>query len=243
VAGQFPLLDALIQPPASVARARVYFRSAIGPEYYFIEMTLQDGVFVGKLPKPVMEVKGQPTSPITYYIEATTTDFATTQTPEIQAVVVSDESECPEGVKAAPFGPPGPVTVFSASTAAVAVPAGFVTAGAVLGTGAILAGLIALALGTTIAVTSGDGSPSPSPTPAPTPTPTPVPTPTPTPVPTPTPILCNGVCNDVNIDGIPENCPCLPIPPAASCGGPGFPPCDYVFRRCETIGRPSCPGT
>jgi hypothetical protein len=141
IAGQFPLIEATIEPSASVARARVYFKSALGSAYYFVEMTLVDGKFVGKLPKPKVEA-----SPITYYIQATTTEFGESQTPEISAQVVADESECPQGLKVAPIGPAGAVTVFSASTAAVAVPVGFAAGGLAVAGGTIAAVLGGAAL-------------------------------------------------------------------------------------------------
>lgn len=132
VAGQFPLLDATIEPAASVARARTYFKSALGEAYYFVEGALVEAKFTFKLPKPKLEA-----SPITYYIQATTTEFGESQTAEVQAQVVADESECPEGLKVAPIGPPGAVTVFSATTAAVAVPVGFAATGVAVAGGTI----------------------------------------------------------------------------------------------------------
>ena len=143
IAGQFPLIEATIEPSASVARARVYFKSALGSAYYFVEMTLVDGKFVGKLPKPKVEA-----SPITYYVQATTTEFGESQTPEISAQVVADESECPQGLKVAPIGPAGAVTVFSASTAAIAVPVGFAAGGLAIAGGTIAAVLGGAALAT-----------------------------------------------------------------------------------------------
>jgi hypothetical protein len=43
VAGQFPLIEATIQPAASVARARVYFKSALSPAFYYVEMVQSAG--------------------------------------------------------------------------------------------------------------------------------------------------------------------------------------------------------
>jgi hypothetical protein len=70
IAGEFPLLDSSIEPAASVARGRVYFRGAAGDAFYYIEMTQDQGRFFGKLPRPRVEA-----SPITYYLQATTTEF------------------------------------------------------------------------------------------------------------------------------------------------------------------------
>ena len=181
VAGEFPLLDAGIEPLPSIARARVYFRAAQGSSFYYIEMTQETGRFFGKLPRPRVEA-----SPITYYLQATTTEFEESQTPEIEAIVVEKKEDCGDR-KVAAFGPPGEVTVFSSATGAAIAPAGFAAGGA-----AIAAGTIALVAGGAAAAGIGVGvitnpNPTPSPTPIPTPQPTPTPTPTPKPIPTPTP--------------------------------------------------------
>jgi len=119
VAGQFPLIDAVIEPAASVTRARVYFKPAFGLSY-FVEMTLQDGKFVGKLPKPTLEA-----SPIIYYILAITTGDVESQTWEVEARVVSHASQCPEGVRVASIGPPGAVRVLRPPMGIDPPPAGF----------------------------------------------------------------------------------------------------------------------
>jgi hypothetical protein len=181
VAGEFPLLDAGIEPLPNIARARVYFRAAQGSSFYYIEMTQETGRFFGKLPRPRVEA-----SPITYYLQATTTEFEESQTPEIEAIVVEKKEDCGDR-KVAAYGPPGEVTVFSSATGAAIAPAGFAAGGA-----AIAAGTIALIAGGAAAAGIGVGvitnpNPTPSPTPIPTPQPTPTPTPTPRPTPTPTP--------------------------------------------------------
>jgi hypothetical protein len=180
VAGEFPLLDAGITPSDNIARSRVYFRAAQGSSFYYIEMSQEGGQFFGKLPRPRVEA-----SPITYYLQATTTEFVESQTPEIEAVVVSKKEECGDR-KVAPFGPPGEVTVFSAATGAAISPVGFAAGGA-----AIAIGTIALILGGAAAAGIVAGivaNPSPTPQATPTPQPTAIPTPIPTPVATPTPI-------------------------------------------------------
>ena len=55
LAGEFPLLDTSIEPIASVARARVYFKGAAGDSYYYVEMTQEQGRYFGKLPRPRVE--------------------------------------------------------------------------------------------------------------------------------------------------------------------------------------------
>lgn len=185
VAGEFPLLDANIAPMSSVARARVYFKAAIGEQFYYVEMTQEEGDFFGKLPKPQVAA-----SPITYYLQSTTTDFEESQTGEIDAIVVDEESECGD-LKIAAFGPAGAVTVFSATTGvSILAPAGFAVAagaGLAIGTVAVIAGGAAAAgvVGGVITAPGGPGGPTPPPVivePSPIPTPSPVPTPSPTPI-------------------------------------------------------------
>jgi hypothetical protein len=133
VAGEFPLLDAAIEPLPSVARARTYFKAAQGESFYYVEMTQDAGRFYGKLPRPKVEA-----SPITYYLQSTTTEFEESQTTEIEAIIVEKKEDCGDR-KIAAYGPPGEVTVFSASSGAAIAPLGFAAGGA-----AIAAGTIAL---------------------------------------------------------------------------------------------------
>jgi hypothetical protein len=186
LAGEFPLLDASIEPAASVARSRVYFKGAAGDAFYYIEMTQEAGRYFGKLPRPRVEA-----SPITYYLQSTTTEFEESQTQEIEAIVVQDKSECGDRVVAA-IGPAGPVTVFSAATgAAILAPAGFaaVTASGlavgiitVIAAAAAAAGVVG---GVVAAPPAGGGTATPPPiviVPSPIPTPAPIVIPTPIPV-------------------------------------------------------------
>jgi hypothetical protein len=145
VAGQFPLIDAQIEPAGSVARARVYFKAVGSENWYYVEMTPAEAGFVGKLPRPKLEA-----SPISYYVQATTTEFGENRTPEIEAIVVAEAKDCPENKKVAGIGPPGEVTVFSAATGAAVAPIGFAAGGL-----ALTAGTIALLLGGAAAITVG----------------------------------------------------------------------------------------
>ena len=182
VAGEFPLLDASMQPLASVARARVYFKSGAGDSYFYIEMTEETGRYFGKLPRPTVAA-----SPITYYLQSTTTNFEESQTREIEAIVVEKKEDCGDRLVAA-FGPPGAVTVFSAATGATIAPVGFAAAGA-----GLLIGLISmLAAGAAAAGIVGGVVTNPNPI-GPTPPgvivePSAIPTPAPLPIPTPIPI-------------------------------------------------------
>jgi hypothetical protein len=182
VAGEFPLLDADIEPVASVARARIYFKGAAGEAFYYIEMNPEQGRYFGKLPRPRVEA-----SPITYYVQSTTTQFEESQTREIEAIVVKDKSECGDR-KVAAFGPAGAVTVFSATTGvSILAPAGFAAAASGLAVGAVtvIVGGAAAAgvVGGVVVGPGGGGIVSPPPI-----TPTAIPVPTPIPQPTPTPV-------------------------------------------------------
>jgi hypothetical protein len=185
IAGEFPLLDSAIEPLASVARARVYFKGTGGDAFYYVEMTQEQGRYFGKLPRPRIEA-----SPITYYLQSTTTEFEESQTQEIEAIVVQDKAECGDRVVAA-IGPPGTVTVFSAATgASIVAPAGFASvaaSGLAVGLITVVAAAAAAAgvVGGVVAAPGGGGGPTPPPivvVPSPIPTPNPLPLPTPIPV-------------------------------------------------------------
>ena len=117
VAGEYPLFNANIDPFDVVARARVFFHPGTTEDWFFVEMTQGEaGAFEGKLPRVRIEA-----SPVSYYIQATTTSFVDSQTQEVKAIVVNDRLECGPLIAALP-GSPGPVQVFSASTGAVITP-------------------------------------------------------------------------------------------------------------------------
>jgi hypothetical protein len=179
VAGEFPLLDAGIEPVASVARARVYFKGAAGEAYYYVEMGQEQGRYFGKLPRPRIEA-----SPITYYVQSTTTQFEESQTREIEAIVVNDKVECGDR-KVAAFGPAGAVTVFSATTGvSILAPAGFAAvaaSGLAVGAVTVIVGGAAAA-GIVGGVVVGPGGGGVIPTPPPIPSPSPITVPTPVPV-------------------------------------------------------------
>lgn len=206
VAGQFPLLEAQIDPAGSVARARAYFKAVGSENWYYVEMTPAEAGFVGKLPRPKLEA-----SPITYYLQAATTDFGENRTAEIEAIVVAEPKDCPEDKKVAGIGPPGEVTVFSAATGAAIAPVGFAAGGLALTAGTLallLGGAAAVGIGTAVVVdtattttttstTTTTTEPTRPPTPPPSPSPTPEPEPTPKPpcpLCPPLPAVCTIVC-------------------------------------------------
>ena len=127
-------------------------------------MGQEPGRYFGKLPRPRVEA-----SPITYYVQSTTTEFEESQTREIEAIVVQDKAECGDR-KVAAFGPAGAVTVFSASTGvSILAPAGFAAAAAtglavgvvtVIAGGAAAAGIVG---GIVVGPGTGGGGATPPP--------------------------------------------------------------------------------
>lgn len=176
VAGTNPQVDAGITPGEQVQAGRVYFKSALGDAFYYVEMVPQAGRHVGVLPKPRPDA-----GPITYYVEGVGRDYSQSQTPEERAVVVEKPEDC-EGKILAALGPADPVRVFSV-TGGTALPPGFsgvssvVAAGAGAGAagagaaaagggflggtaGIIVAGAVAVGVGTAVIVSTG-GSDNP----------------------------------------------------------------------------------
>jgi hypothetical protein len=181
VAGQYPLVDARIEPATAIVRSRVFFKAAGTTDWYYVEMSPAENGFVGKLPRPTLGAEG-----ITYYIYAVG-EGGEARTPEHTGRVVEKEGDCDGRVAA--IGPPGEVTVFSAATGSVVKPLGFAASGLLAAGGLLLLLTGAAAVGIVTGITVINPSPEPTPTPqsTPTPEPTAIPTPRPTPTPTPTP--------------------------------------------------------
>jgi hypothetical protein len=123
VAGKYPQLDACVDPLARVARARVYFRTAGTPDWYYVEMKPEASCFRGTLPRPKKSLRG-----LRYYVAVTDQDFAEARTEEYTTQVVADENGCTGGA-VAPFVTTASVVVGGAA----ALPAGFVGAGVLAG--------------------------------------------------------------------------------------------------------------
>lgn len=116
IADQHPQIALSITPADAVRTARIYFRSALGTAFYYVEMQRQGGYFVGVLPKPQLEA-----GPVTYYAEALDNTFAQFPTPQVQAKVVQRSDECDSKALAATTTPPGALVVLGGA----GVPAGF----------------------------------------------------------------------------------------------------------------------
>jgi hypothetical protein len=181
VAGTNPQIDAGISPEGQVQAGRVYFHSALGGAFYYVEMMPEVGRYVGVLPKPRPDA-----GPVTYYVEGVGHDYAQTQTPESLAVVVEKPEDCKDRPLAA-LGPADPVRVFSVA-GGTALPPGFTGVSSVVAAGAgaaaagttaaaagaagggisgstlaIVGGAIAVGVGA-IVITTGDDDPPASPT-------------------------------------------------------------------------------
>jgi hypothetical protein len=154
VAGTNPQIDAGISPDDQVQAGRVYFHSALGDAFYYVEMAPEAGRYVGVLPKPRLDA-----GPVTYYVEGLGRDYAQSQTPEQRAVVVEKAEDCEDKPMAA-LGPADPVRVFSVA-GGTALPAGFSGVSSVVAGGAGVAAAAGAAAagggisGTTIAIVGG----------------------------------------------------------------------------------------
>lgn len=196
VKDRFALVDATVRPASNVARARVYFTSSAGDEYYAVELRpLGDERFQARLPKP----KGK-AGPLVYFLEVVSLGGELQRTPEVQLEVVKDARQCPDGGRVAAAGSDGDVTLLG-STPRPAKPRGF------SGVARVLSPEAAEAEASAASSQPSHAAP-PSPAPAPEPTPVPAPTPTPRTWPTPPPVAT-----------LPQPTP-SPLAPAS----PGVPP-------------------
>ena len=181
VAGANPRIDAGISPADQVQTGRVYFKSALGTDFFYVVMTPSPTGYQAILPKPLPGA-----GPITYYVEGLSRSFSTVQTSDENAIVVNAIEECKDRVPAAVVQA-SPIQVFS-TTGLTTLPAGFsgissvvagaagaasaaaTTAGAAAAGGAFLggtAGVVAVAavlagVTTVIIVNNNDSPASPS---------------------------------------------------------------------------------
>jgi len=146
IADQSPQIEATVAPSSSVADVRVYFRSALSPDTYYIAAEKLGDRYVASLPRPQLNA-----GPITFYVEAASRSGVFARTAESVAGVVPDAVACPAGLRPAPLGPTTTqLTIFS-ETGATAPVAGFtgisrVVAGAALAAAGVV-GTVASAVG------------------------------------------------------------------------------------------------
>ena len=146
IADQSPQIEATVAPSSSVANVRVYFRSALSPDIYYIAAERLGDFYVASLPRPQLNA-----GPITFSVEAASRDGVFARTAESLAVVVPNAGACPTGLRPAPIGSTTTqLTIFSES-GATAPATGFsgisrVLAGAALAAAGV-AGTVAGAAG------------------------------------------------------------------------------------------------
>ena len=123
VAGQFPRLEARLEPAVDVATARILFQTTDAKGWYAVAMKASGPpAFAAVLPKPKKALKQY-----RYYIEVTDTRLQTTRTAEYVTAVVGSKVEC-EGKVIAP-GVGAASVLLQAPAGAPAIPAGFSPAG------------------------------------------------------------------------------------------------------------------
>lgn len=125
---QYVELHATIEPPSDIRVARVYFRSELYPEFYYVEMSGDGDQFQAVLPRPAEETKQ-----VIYYIEAVNHAFLAAQTLESSMQVVTAESECERrGPNPIYFAGTNPGIIIGATSSSVsAIPPGFQIGGIV----------------------------------------------------------------------------------------------------------------
>ena len=55
LAGQYPQFQGTIVPMDGVTRSRLFFHSALAPDFYYVEAVLEGGLYVARLPRPRLE--------------------------------------------------------------------------------------------------------------------------------------------------------------------------------------------
>jgi hypothetical protein len=156
IADQSPQIEATIAPSSSVANVRVYFRSALSPDLYYIAAERQGDRWLASLPRPQLNA-----GPVSFYVEAASRDGVLGRSAEDIARVVPDAVACPAGLRTAPIDPnTTQLTIFSESGATTPA-AGFtgishVLAGAALAVAGVAGGVAAaggiLGMSTAVAV-------------------------------------------------------------------------------------------
>ena len=123
--GEFTQFLASIQPASTIRAAKLYFRSNLYPEFYFVAMSLDAaGSFEAVMPRPAAE-----TTRVVYYIEAVDLSFQTSRSEELEASI-SDDPGCRRGPGAVLFPGGSPAIVVGATQAGLpSIPVGFQATG------------------------------------------------------------------------------------------------------------------
>jgi hypothetical protein len=146
---QFAVLGAEVTPPEDVVRSRLYFRCSLYPDYWFVDLKLENGAYRGVAPQ-AEEACPQ----VHYYVEALERDFTSTRTEE-QVADVAPSDECRRRNPAVAWFPGDDPNIYLGSTlGATGMAPGFKAVGIVgfisstgatvaLSTGGISGGMIA----------------------------------------------------------------------------------------------------
>lgn len=118
---RFALVEAYVRPAAWVTRARVYFTSSAGDEYYSVDLRRagDDERFEARLPKPKSKA-----GPAIYFLEVVSGGGELQRTPEVKVEVVPKASACPEPERVGATAEGGDVELY-ASTPRPVKPKGF----------------------------------------------------------------------------------------------------------------------
>ena len=158
--GEFVVVLSGIDPEDDVQTAKVYFRSSLYRDFYYVEMAYQEGRYVGILPQPSDE-----TLKVIYYVEALDSSFNTARSPEYDAEV---RGRCRQESAAAFFpGGDAGITVGATVSGGASIPPGFTAAGIVgtvsatglvSGVGGGIGAGTAVAVGVAAAAAAGAGA-------------------------------------------------------------------------------------
>jgi hypothetical protein len=118
VAGEHPQVQGTITPMSGVRRARLFFRSALSADFYYVEAVLAGGRSIARLPCALPGAGS-----ISFYLDATG-DGSGGRSADGDAIVVRRSDECSGDRTVAPISPGGPVRVFDVA-GNPAFPAGF----------------------------------------------------------------------------------------------------------------------
>jgi hypothetical protein len=149
--GRFAVVLSGIDPSAEIQTAKVYFRSQLYPDFYWVAMTYEEGRFVAILPQATPE-----TPRVIYYLEAIDQAFEVARSAEFDPIV----DDCDDDPAVAYLSGSAPEIVVGATTAgASAIPPGFAAAG-IIGTIAStgVASSLGAGIGTGVAVAGAAGA-------------------------------------------------------------------------------------
>jgi hypothetical protein len=118
IAGEHSQVQGTILPSSGAGRARLFFRSTLTADFYYVDAVLAGGRSVARLPCPRPEAGS-----ISFYFDAAG-DGSQGRSPDGDAIVVRRSEECSSDRALAPIAPGGPVRVFDVA-GNPAVPPGF----------------------------------------------------------------------------------------------------------------------